>query len=225
MVKLMTRARGPMLIFSLFALLALFVAGCDAGSASVNHPTATATPSPTPVPRVLYQANWSADASKWSLAPGWTLSSTGLSNDGAGTAPLVIPYSPTVKDYTVKITLKINAIRGGPAACGNEYGLEGETPAGKSVYYAAITCIQHNFHSFADLYSATNTAEFYTNDYTPSVNSRTYYITVQGQSVSYQINTAFVGTVQCDLPTSPNRLVLLNTNMATEIADITITTP
>ena len=91
--------------------------------------------------------------------------------------------------------------------------------------YAAITCIEHNLHTFADVYSATNSQEFYTNDYTPSLGFRTYIITVQGEYVSYQINTAFVGTIKCDLPTSPSRLALLNTNMDTAIQSITITTP
>ncbi len=225
MVKQMIRARGPVLILSLLTLLALFVAGCDAGNASVKQPASTATPSPTPVPRVLYQANWSADASKWTLASGWSLSSAGLSNSGYTTTSLVIPYTPTMKDYTIAIALKVNVIRGGPQACGNEYGLEGETPEGKAIYFAAITCIQHNFHSFAELYSATDTSQFRTNDYTPSTNSRTYTITVQGESVSYQINDAYVGTVNCDLPTAPSRLVLLNANMDTAIQSITITTP
>ncbi len=225
MVNQMTRARGPMLVFSLLTLLALFVAGCDAGNASVKQPAVTVTPSPTPAPRILYQANWSADASKWNLAPGWSLSSSGLSNNGLGTASLVIPYTPTAKNYTIAIALKVNAIRGGPQACGNEYGLEGETTEGKAIYFAAITCIQHNFHSFAELYPATDTSQFDTNDYTPSTNSRTYIITVQGESVSYQINDAFVGTVNCDLPTAPSRLVLLNANMDTAIQSITITTP
>ncbi len=225
MVNQIIRARGPLLTLSIFLALSLSIAGCDAGSASVSRPAATATPSPTPIPRVIYQTDWSRDASQWTLAPGWRLSSSGLSNDGAGAEPLVIPYTPTVTNYTVAIALKVNAIRGGPQACGNQYGLKGETRAGKAVYFASITCIERNFHSFAELYSATNTAEFSTNDYTPGTSARTYYITVEGQYVSYQINTAFVGTVKCDLPTSPGRLVLINANMATEIQSITITTP
>ena len=225
MVIRMTHTRGRMLILPLLVALALFVAGCDAGAPSASRPSATSTLSPTPVPRILYQSKWSSDASKWNLTPGWSLSSSGLSNDGYSTGPLVIPYTPTVTDYTISIALSVNAVRGDLQACGNEYGLEGETPAGKAVYFAAITCIEHNLHTFAEFYSATNSQEFYTNDYTPSLGFRTYIITVRGEYVTYQINSSFVGTITCDLPTSPNRLVLLNTNMATEIADITITTP
>jgi hypothetical protein len=222
----MRRMGRPILHISLLALLALVVTGCDAGNARAKQPAATATPSPTPVPQVLYQANWKAGVDKWNLTPGWSLSAAGLSNNGLGAAPLVIPYTPTVKDYTIAIALKVNAVRGGPQACGNQYGLKGETPAGKSIYYAAITCIQHNLHTFAVLYSATDTShQFNTNDYTPSTNSRTYTITVRGESVSYQINDAFVGSITCNLPTAPSRLVLLNANMDTAIQSITITTP
>ena len=132
----------------------------------------------------------------------------------------------TISDWT-KPTLggAASSVRGDLQACGNEYGLEGETPDGKAIYYAAITCIQHNLHTFADLNSATNSQEFYTNDYTPSFGYRTYIITVRGAYVTYQINSSFVGTIKCDLPTSPSRLVLLNTNMDTAIQSITITTP
>ena len=224
MVNLMNHTRGRMLILPLFVALALLVAGCDAGVSSVSRPTATATPSPTPTPRVLYQANWSSDASQWSLAPGWRLSASGISNSGSSVTSIMIPYTPTVTDYTIKIALKVNAVRG-PVACGNEFGLKSETPEGKTVYYAVIACIEHNLHSFAEVYSATDTSEFHTNDYTPGTNSRTYSVSVQGQYVSYQLNDAFVGTVKCGLPTSPIRLALLNTGMDTEILGITITTP
>jgi hypothetical protein len=226
MVNSMTHTRGRMLILPLFVVaLALLVVGCDSGASSVNRPTATATPSPTPVPRILYQSNWSSDASQWHLTPGWKLSSSGLSNSGYTTSPLMIPYTPTVTDYTISIALKVNAVRGNLQACGNEYGLEGETPEGKAVYYAAITCIQHNLHTFADIISATNPNEFDTNDYTPSLGFRSYIIVVRGEYVTYQVNTAFVGAINCDLPTSPSRLALINTNMDTTIQSITITTP
>ncbi len=224
MVNLMTRTRGRMPFLPLFAALALLVAGCDAGVSSVSRPTATATPSPTVTPKVLYQTNWKTDASAWSLEPGWRLTESGIANDGSSKTSIVVPYTPTATNYTITIVLKVNAILG-PVACGNEFGLKGETTAGQTVYFAVVTCIEHNFHSFAEVYSATNTSDFHTNDYTPGTTSRTYYVTVEGQYVTYMLNGALVGTVKCDAPTAPNRIVLLNAGMATEIQSITITTP
>lgn len=224
MVNLMTRTRGHMLFLPLFVALALLVAGCDAGVSSVSRPTATATPSPTPAPKVLYQTNWQSDASAWSLEPGWRLTASGIANSGSSKTSIVVPYTPTATNYTIAIVLKVNAILGS-VACGNEFGLKGETTTGQTVYFAVVTCIEHNFHSFAEIYSATDTSEFHTNDYTPGTTSRTYYVTVEGQYVTYMLNGALVGTVKCDMPTAPNRLVLLNTGMDTEIQSITITTP
>ena len=224
MMNLTNRTRGRMLIFPLFATLALLVAGCDAGSPTVSRPAATATPSLTPTPKVLYQANWKSDASQWSLAPGWSLTPTGIANSGATMTSIIIPYTPTATSYTVEMVIQVNAVVG-PSACGNRFGLEGQTPAGAPIYDAVISCMERNFHSFAHLYAATNTRQFATYDFTPGTSSRTYDVIVDGQYVSYVMNGSFLGTVECDLPTSPSRLMLLNSGLKTEIQRITITTP
>lgn len=221
------RARGPLAMMSLCALLALAIAGCDAGATSVSHPTATTTPAPTATPKILYQADWAGGASQWSLAQGWQLTPTGLSNSGNGSATatsVYIPYTPTASSYTIEMVIQLNNVLGA-VACGNELGLEAQTPAGEPIYYATVTCVERNFHTFAEIYSATDTSQFHTNDYTPGRTPRVYDVIVDGSYATYVINGAEVGTVKCDRPTAPIRLLLLNVGLQTEIQRITITTP
>ncbi|HEU0028297.1 MAG TPA: hypothetical protein VFQ25_14385 [Ktedonobacterales bacterium] len=215
---------GRQLILPLLAALTLLIAGCGGGSASADHPTATATPSPTPVPRVLYQANWTKDASAWKLAPGWKIASTGLSNDGSSATSVYIPYTPTASKYTIEIVMRLDDVVG-KAACGNTYGLQGQTEAGDAVYFAVIACVDHQFHGWSEIYSATYSHSMSTYDFTPGRSSRAYTIVVDGPYVTYLLNGAELGTVQCDRPTSPNHLLLMNIGVKTEIQSITITTP
>lgn len=224
MMNLVSRSRWSLLMLTLCATLTLAVAGCDAGTASVKRPTATATPSPTPTPKTLYQSDWTKDASQWKLAPGWKMTSSGLSNDGTSKTSVYIPYTPTVSSYTIEMVVQVNNVLG-PVACGNEFGLQAQTEAGATVYFAVVNCVEHNLHTFAEIYSATDSSQFHTNDYTPGRNPRTYTINVDGPYVTYSMNGAEVGTVKCDLPTTPNHLLLLNTGLQTEIQRIIITTP
>ncbi|HEU0028296.1 MAG TPA: hypothetical protein VFQ25_14380 [Ktedonobacterales bacterium] len=225
MVNLKTRVRrGHMLILPLVAALALLITGCDAGAASTSHPAATATPSPTSVPKILYQADWTKDASQWKLAPGWKMTTTGLSNGGTSKTSVYIPYTPSVSSYTIEMDVQVNTVVG-PIACGNEFGLQAQTVAGDAVYFALVACVEHNLHTFAEVYSATDTAQFHTNDYTPGRSTRTYTINVDGPWVTYSMNGAEVGTIKCARPTTPDRLLLLNSGLRTEIQRITITTP
>jgi hypothetical protein len=215
---------GRRLILPLLAALALLITGCGASGVSTGRSAATATPSPTPAPKVLYQADWTKDASQWKLAPGWTMTATGLSNGGTSKTSVYIPYAPTVSSYTIEMEVQVNAVLG-PVACGNEFGVQAQTEAGAAVYFAVVACVEHNLHTFAEIYSATDTSEFHTNDYTPGRNPRQYTITVDNSYVTYAMNGAEVGTIKCAQPTSPARLLLLNTGLQTEIQRITITTP
>lgn len=215
---------GRMLTLPLVALVSLLIAGCGAGNASVSHPSATATPSPTPIPKVLYQADWTGGASQWRLASGWKVTSTGLSNSGTTTTTVYIPYTPTISHYTIEIVLQLNDVVG-QSACGNEYGLQAQTEAGEAVYNAVIACVDHQFHGWSEIYSATDSHTMSTYDFTPGRSPHSYTIIVDGPYVSYLLNGAELGTVKCDLPTTPNRLLLLNTGLQTEIQRITITTP
>jgi hypothetical protein len=215
---------GHMLILPLVALLSLLIAGCGAGGASVSRPTATATPSPTPTPRVLYQADWTGGASQWKLAPGWKATSTGLSNSGTATSSVYIPYTPSASRYTIEIVLQVNAVIGA-SACGNAYGVQAQTANGDAVYYAVIACMDRQFHGESEIYSATDIKQFSTYDFTPGRSPHSYTIIVDGPYVTYLLNGAELGTVKCDRPTAPNRLLLLNTNLETLIQSITITTP
>jgi hypothetical protein len=227
MMRSLARSRGRLpiaLIPALCALLALTLAGCATGSPTANHPGATATPPATATPKILYQADWSGSASQWSLAPGWRLSPTGLANDGSSATSVYLPYTPSASSYTIEMVIQLNAVLG-PVACGNEFGLEALTAAGATVYFAGITCVEHNFHTFADLYSETDAGQFRTSDYTPGRNPRVYDVVVDGAYVTYVMNGAELGAIKCDLPTAPNRLLLLNTGLQTEIQRITITTP
>ncbi|HEU0028298.1 MAG TPA: hypothetical protein VFQ25_14390 [Ktedonobacterales bacterium] len=225
MVNLMVRMRGGrMLVLPLVAALALLIASCDAGAASTSHPAPTATLAPTPAPKVLYQADWTKDASQWKLAPGWKVTPSGLANDGEGSASVYIPYTPTTSNYTVEIVLRLDDVYG-KSACGNSYGVQAQTQAGDAVYFAVIACMDAKWHGFAQIYSATDGHSISTQDYTPGRSPRTYTINVDGPYVTYLLNGAELGTVKCDRATSPNRLLLMNTNLETVIQSITITTP
>jgi hypothetical protein len=205
------------------ASLATLLAACGAAP-KANKPHATTIPIATVASRVLYQADWKNGASAWRLASGWRITSNGLANDGLGAAPVDIPYRPTVADYTVTITLQVNAVVG-KNVCGNTFGLEGHTLAGAIVYDAAILCVTPQLHAFANINSSNADGGFHSYDYTTGYESRVYVIKVQGQDVTYIYSGAFLGTVHCNQPTSPNILRLLNAGMDTITQSITITTP
>jgi hypothetical protein len=225
LVRLEAHMRGGrMLILPLVVVFALLFTGCGTGGASAGRPTATATPSPTPTPKVLYQADWASGASPWKLAPGWKVSSSGLSNDGSSATPIYIPYTPSASNYTVEIVMQVEDVVG-KSACGNMYGLQGQTEAGEPVYFAVIACVDHQFHGWSEIYSATDSHSMSTYDFTPGRSSRAYTIVVSGPYVTYLLNGAQLGTVKCDRPTSPSRLLLMNSGVKTEIQRITITTP
>lgn len=227
MTPLMASVRGGRrLVLPLVAALALLITGCGASGVSANRPAATAPPSPTPAPKVLYQADWTGSGvSQWKLAPGWQITSTGLNNTGAvGGASVYIPYTPTTSAYTVEIVMQLEAVVG-KSACSNSFGLEGQTETSAPVYFATVTCMDQQWHGFANIYSATDSSQFHTYDYTPGRSSRTYTVNVDGPYVTYLLNGAQLGTVKCDLPTAPSRLLLLNSGLQTEYQRITITTP
>ena len=215
-----SRARGLALILGVAALLA----ACATGAPRASQPTATATPAPTTPPHILYQADWAHGASQWTLPAGWRISADGLANGGHSATQVTIPYTPSVQDYTIEIVLKVNAVVGA-AACGNAFGLEGQTPGGAAVYDATVSCIDHQYHGFSYIYCSNADGGSSTYDYATGVSPRVYEINVAGQNVSYTLSGAFLGTSRCALPTAPARLVLLNTGMDTIIQRITITTP
>ncbi|HEX9037755.1 MAG TPA: hypothetical protein VF808_12290 [Ktedonobacterales bacterium] len=205
------------------ALVVVALAGCAAAT-TANHPSATMTPAPTVTPRTLYQANWKSGAGQWNLPTGWRLTPDGLTNGGHSLTKAEIPFTPAVANYTITITLQVNAVVG-PSACGNAFGLEGQTASGAPVYDALISCIDHGYHGFSYVYCSNADGGMNTYDYTTGVSSRTYVINVEGQYVSYMPSGSFLGTSHCSLPTSPVKLTLVNTGMDTIIQDITITTP
>lgn len=126
----MRRAHPFALVLSLALALAALLAGCATGAPSASRPAAaTATPAPTATPRVLYQVDWTRDARQWTLPAGWRITTDGLANSGHSATRVTIPYTPAVKNYTVQLTLKVNAVVG-PSACGNAFGLEGQTAGG-----------------------------------------------------------------------------------------------
>lgn len=221
--NLMDRMRGGrILILPLVATLALLIAGCG-GAVSAGAPAATATPSPTPTPKVLYQADWTNDASQWKLAPGWRVTPDGLATDGAHSTSVYIPYTPAASNYTVEMVATVSDIR--PSQCGDEFGMQGKTAAGDTVYFAGIVCIDNQLHGWSEIYSATDTKQFSTQDYTTSRGPRTYTVNVDGPYVTYILNGGELGTVKCNRPTAPNRLLLLNIGVKMVIQRITITTP
>lgn len=210
------------LVFLTLASIVTLLAACGSAS-TVRKPAATATPSPTATPQVLYQANWTDGASAWTLTPGWSITPAGLANNGQGAASVVIPYTPTVANYTVVITMAVNTVVW--TDCGSTFGLEGRTEADAIVYDAIINSICPNLHGFASVYSSNSDGGFVTYDYTTGRSVRTYTINVNGPLVSYYYSTAFLGTVRCDKPTQPNKLTLVNAGVSTIISKIVITTP
>lgn len=215
--------RDRALIVAALGLFAALLAGCGS-AATVSRPAATATPAPTAAPQVLYQVDFAHGGSAWKLPAGWKLTPDGLANSGHSTAPLMIPYTPTATNYTITITLKVNAVVG-PNACGNEFGLEGWTPDGAKVYDAVIACIDQRYHGESELYCSNLDGGMGTWDYATSTGSRDYVINVAGQNVSYSPSGQDLGTSHCALPTSPAKLMLLNSGVDTIIQGVTITTP
>jgi hypothetical protein len=209
---------------SVLALSAALLTGCAAGSTTANNLSASRTPAPTATPQVLYQADFSGRASTWNVADGWRLTSGGLANSGHSTTTMVIPYTPAVANYTITMTIKVNAVVG-PSACGNEFGLEGQTPGGEHVWDAVIACIDSRYHGESEMYCSNVDGGMGTWDYATGVSPRTYVVNVVGQYVSYSPSGQDLGTSHCALPTSPLKLVLLNSGVDTIIQSITITTP
>jgi hypothetical protein len=217
----MRRTHPLALALSLALGLAALLAGC---APSADHRASTLPPAPTATPQVLYQADWTRDAGQWALPAGWRITADGLANSGHSATRVIIPYSPTVKNYTIELTLKVNAVVGA-SACGNAFGLEGQTAAGAAVYDATVSCIDRQYHGFSYIYCSNADGGMSTYDYATGVSPRVYDINVADQYVSYTLSGAFLGTSHCDLPTAPAKLVLLNTGMDTVIRRITITTP
>lgn len=217
------RWRGRALIVATLSLFAALLAGCGA-AATADRPAATATPAPTAVPKVLYQADFAQGASQWKMQDGWKITAAGLANSGHTTTRMVIPYTPTATNYTITMTLKVNAVVG-PNACGNEFGLEARTPGGDPIWDSVIACIDQRYHGESEMYCSNVDGGMGTWDYATGVNARTYIIQVQGQLVSYSPSGQNLGSSQCERPTSPATLTLLNAGMDTIIQSITITTP
>ena len=223
MVYQIARWRGHALVLALLSLGAALLAGCG-GASSAGIAAATATPAPTATPRTLYQADFAHSAGQWQVTDGWKVTADGLANNGHSATPMVIPYTPTAVNYTITITLTVNAVVGANA-CGNEFGLEGRTASGEHIWDAVIVCIDNRYHGESEIYCSNADGGMGTYDYSTGVSSRMYVVQVEGQYVSYSPSGQDLGTSQCALPTSPAKLTLLNSGVATLIQSITITTP
>jgi hypothetical protein len=206
-----------------FMTLASLLVACG-GVSGANHPAALTTPAPTATSRILYQTDWTNGASDWKLPKGWTITPDGLNNNGHNATSAIIPYTPTVANYSIEIVMQVNAVVG-PSACGNVFGLESRTTSNAIVYDALISCITPQYHGFAEIYASNSDGGGATYDYTTGTSSRVYDINIEGQYVSYTYSGSFLGMVHCKQPTSPNQLELVNAGVATTITRITITTP
>ncbi len=107
--------KRPLTQATLFATLALLVAGCATSSpqAVATHtpaPTATATPAP----QLLYQADWVNRPGEWKLPAHWRIVDGALVNDGQSAAviALPIPYVVTSQRYTLHLDIRAISANG-----------------------------------------------------------------------------------------------------------------
>ena len=219
-----TPRRTPRITLLLSLALLAPLAGCALGAPSASHPTATLPPAPTPTPRTLYQADWSSDASQWTVPAGWRITASGLANSGDSNTPITIPYTPQGSSYSVQFVMQIHKVVGA-SACNNVYGLKGLASSGDAVFTAGVNCVDSQYHGSAEVFSTASTGNFDTYDYTPGTSSRTYTVAVDGEYVSFFLNDSFLGTVQCVAPTAPVRLTFYSSGLDMEIQRVTITTP
>jgi hypothetical protein len=105
---------------------------------SVARPTATATSAP---PRVVYAADWSHNAGGWDLPQIVQFKGGQLLFSGNGNANLTIPYQPPVTNYTIEVTMEVDAVS--KAARGGTITIAGQDSTGKAQYYAQLLCVGH----------------------------------------------------------------------------------
>lgn len=221
---------SPLALLALVALLATACATSSASgkTASTPIPAATATPTATPAPRVLYTADWSHGAGGWTLPPHWSIQSGQLVNDGQGEDAIPIPFPLTQSRYTVEMQAQIQSYTC-PGSC-NEYGFAANSASGAHLYVAEIDEIDmhaphHGFSMLTTAHPSSSGPTIATQDFVPGVNTRSYTVSVDGDTASYAISGSGVGSIAVALALAPATISITDHHVQLAISSLTITTP
>ncbi len=224
-------ARRPFMGVTMVALAtALALVGCAPAATPGGKSAATPAPTATSAPKTLYQADFTTRASEWKLPAHWSIVNGALENDGQSSAvsELPIPYRVAAPNYT--LTLQILTLAANGPGVNGEYGFLGRSTAGKLLYTAELTDVEHTLHSYAVMYPAnpdtSNNNNFGTYDFTPGRQTRPYQVQVEGPFISFLAGGSLVGTpVKSADQLSPAQLSIVDQAVQLSIQSLTITTP